>query len=78
MKILSAVNFLCKMFHLSCFISKDATRQASDIRRKGTSKKSTLGYKEVYEELVNQNEILIKMTATKKDLNNLESNFDRK
>ena len=66
------------MFHLSCFISKDATRQASDIRRKGTSKKSTLGYKEVYEELVNQNEILIKMTATKKDLNNLESNFDRK
>ena len=47
-------------------------------RRKEISKKSTLNYKEVYDELVNQNEIPIKMTATKEDLNILEANFDRK
>ena len=47
-------------------------------RRKEISKKSTLNYKEVYDELVNQNEIPIKMTATKEDLNILEENFDRK
>ena len=46
--------------------------------RKEISKKSTLHYKEVYEELVNQNEIPIKMTATKEDLNIIEENFDRK
>ena len=32
----------------------------------------------MYEELVNQNEIPIKMTATKEDLNILAANFDRK
>ena len=32
----------------------------------------------MYEELVNQNEIPIKMTATKEDLNIIEANFDRK
>ena len=32
----------------------------------------------MYDELVNQNEIPIKMTATKEDLNVLEANFDRK
>ena len=47
-------------------------------RRKEISKKSTLNYKEVYDELVNQNEIPIKMTATKEDLNILEANFNRK
>ena len=47
-------------------------------RRKEISKKSTLNYKEVYDELVNQNEIPIKMTATKEDLNILEANYDRK
>ena len=47
-------------------------------RRKEISKKSALHYKEVYEELVNQNEIPIKMTATKEDLNIIEANFDRK
>ena len=47
-------------------------------RRKEISKKSTLDYKEVYDQLVNQNEIPIKMTATKEDLNILEENFDRK
>ena len=47
-------------------------------RCKETSKKSTLDYMEVYDELVNQNEIPIKMTATKEDLNNLEPNFHRK
>ena len=36
-------------------------------RRKETSKKSTLDYREVYDELVNQNEIAIKMTATKEE-----------
>ena len=40
-------------------------------RRKEISKKSTLDYKEVYDELVNKNEISIKMTVTKEDLNNL-------
>ena len=47
-------------------------------RRKGTNKKSALDYKEVYDELVNQSEIPIKMTATKDNLNNLGANFDRK
>ena len=47
-------------------------------RRKEISKKLTLNYKEVYDELVNQNEIPIKMIATKEDLNILEANFDRK
>ena len=47
-------------------------------RYKEISKKSTLDYMEVYDELVNQNEIPIKMTATKEDLNNLEVNFDKK
>ena len=47
-------------------------------RRKEISKKSTLDYKKVYEELVNQNELSIKMTATKEDLNISEVNFDRK
>ena len=37
-----------------------------------------LNYKEVYKELVNQNEIPIKMTATKEDLKNSKANFDRK
>ena len=32
----------------------------------------------MYDELVNQNEIPIKMTAIKEHLNNLEANFDRK
>ena len=32
----------------------------------------------MYDELVNQNEIPIKMTAIKKHLNNLEANFVRK
>ena len=41
-------------------------------------KKSTLDYKEVYDELVNQNEIPMKRTATKEDLNILEANFNRK
>ena len=49
-----------------------------DSRHKVISKKSTLDYKEVYDELVNQNEISIKMKATKEDLNNLEANLDRK
>ena len=47
-------------------------------RSKEMSKKSTLNYKEMHDELVNQNEIPIKMTATKEDLNILEANFDRK
>ena len=47
-------------------------------RRKEISKKSTLDYKKVYEELVSQNELSIKMTATKEDLNISEVNFDRK
>ena len=47
-------------------------------RRKLISKKSTLDYKEVYAELVNQNEIPIKMTAAREDLNNLKTNFNRK
>ena len=36
-------------------------------RSKETGKKSTLDYKEMYDELVNQNEIPIKMTATKEE-----------
>ena len=32
----------------------------------------------MYDEWVNQNDIPIKMTATKVDLNTLEANFDRK
>ena len=32
----------------------------------------------MYDELVNQNEIPIKMTAIKEHLNNFEANFDRK
>ena len=32
----------------------------------------------MYDELMNQNEIPIKMIATKEDLNNLEANVDRK
>ena len=48
------------------------------LRRKEISKKATLDYKEVYDELVNQNEIPIKMIATKEDLNILEANYDRK
>ena len=32
----------------------------------------------MYEQLVNQNEIAIKKTATKEDLNNLEGIFERK
>ena len=47
-------------------------------RRKQISKKSTLDYKEVYAELVNQNEIPIKMTPAREDPNNLKANFDRK
>ena len=47
-------------------------------KRKEISKKSTLDCKEVYDEVVNQNEISIKMIATKEDLNILEANFDRK
>ena len=47
------------------------------LRRKEISKKATLDYKEVYDELVNQNEIPIKMIATKEDLNILEANYDR-
>ena len=47
-------------------------------RRKETNKKSALDYKEVYDEVVNQSEIPIKMTATKDNLNNLGANFDRK
>ena len=47
-------------------------------RREERSKEWTLYYKEVYDELVNQNEIPFKMTATKEDVNNLEANFDRK
>ena len=50
----------------------------SGSRHKDISKKPTLDYKEVYEELVNQNQIPIKMTETKKALNILEANFDRK
>ena len=42
------------------------------------SKKSTLDYKEVHGELVNQNEIKIKMTARKEDLNNLQGIFHGK
>ena len=45
-------------------------------RRKEISKKSTLNYKEVYDELVNQNKIAIKMRARKEDLNILQPNFD--
>ena len=41
-----------------------------DSRCKETSKTSTLDFKEVYKELVNQNEIPVKMTAAKEDLNN--------
>ena len=47
------------------------------LMREVTSKKSTLNQKEVYEKLVNQNEIPIKMTATKEDLSNLGAIFDR-
>ena len=47
-------------------------------RHKEMRKKSTLDYKEVYDELVNQNEIPMKRTATKEDLNILEANFNRK
>ena len=47
-------------------------------RRKEKSKKWTLDYKEACDEVVNQNEIPIKMTVTKEDLDNLEANFDRK
>ena len=35
------------------------TSVMKELRRKETSKKSTLNYKEVYDELVNQNEIPI-------------------
>ena len=41
-----------------------------DSRCKETSKTSTLDFKEVYKELVNQNEIPVTMTAAKEDLNN--------
>ena len=47
-------------------------------RHEEISKKSTLDYREVSDELENQNKIPIKMTATKEDLNILEVNFDRK
>ena len=47
------------------------------LRCKETSKKSTLNYKEVYDKLVNKNEIPIKMTATKEELDILEASFDR-
>lgn len=49
-----------------------------DFRRKVISKKSTSDYKEVHGELVNQNEIKIKMTARKEDLNNLQGIFHGK
>ena len=39
-------------------------------KRKETSKKLTLYYKEKYDGLVNQNEIPIKLASTKEDLNN--------
>ena len=48
-------------------------RGGSRRRRKEISKKSTLDY-----ELVNQNEIPIKMAVTKEDLNNLEASFEWK
>ena len=41
-----------------------------DSKRKETSKKLTLYYKEKYDELVNQNKIPIKLAATNEDLNN--------
>ena len=50
----------------------------SGSRRKQINKKPILNYKEMYDELMNQNEIPIKMIATKEDLNNLEANVDRK
>ena len=56
-------------YHVSVAIGRDGSR------RKEISKKSTLDYKEVYDELVNQNENPIKMTATKEDLNNFRSKF---
>ena len=62
--------------YIQLFGSVELVRGGS--RRKEISKKSTLNYKEVYDELVNQNEIPIKMTATKEDLNILEANFDGK
>ena len=47
------------------------------LRCKEISRKSTWDYKEVYDKFVNQNDIPIKMAATKEDLNNWEANFDR-
>ena len=42
----------------------------AERKRKETSKKLTLYYKEKHDELVNQNEIPIKLAATKEDPNN--------
>ena len=52
--------------------------RGSVSRRKEISKKSTLDYKEMHDELVNQNEIQIKLAATKEDMDKLEANIDSK
>ena len=49
-----------------------------DSKRKETSKKLTLYYKEKYDGLVSQNEIPVKLASTKEDLNNWEANCHRK
>ena len=52
--------------------------RGSVSRRKEISKKSTLDYKEMHDELVNQNEIQIKLAAAKEDMDKLEANVDSK
>ena len=56
---------------------RSAAMARDDSKRKETSKKLTLYYKEKYDELVNQNEIPIKLAATKEDPNNWEANCHR-
>ena len=63
--------FVCLFCLFACLFWASCVAMArGGSRRKETSKKSILDYKEVYDELVNQNEIPTKMTATKEDRNN--------
>ena len=71
----AADNDFVKSIHHVSWRSAEITR--SDLKRKETSKKLTLYYKEKYDELVNQNEIPIKLAATKEDPNNWEANCHR-
>ena len=64
-------DFVKNIHHVS-WRSAEITR--GDLKRKETSKKLTLYYKEKYDELVNQNKIPIKLAATNEDLNNWEAN----